>query len=198
MKTVLVFATLATFVMGQVMAQGEDKLTVGGWNKGDISLSAKFAYNSTKEGDNKENSFKVMPCLGVFVTDDIEIGGQLGYMSTKYEVDGDEVDKYSTFSVGAYGNYYFSPKLQFTPFAGVNFDYMSTNYDTDDYKVTGFEGSLSVGFNYWLSDCFVLQASLGALGYSTTKPDFDGADSRNEFFTAFNTKRVRFGAAFRF
>lgn len=169
-----------------------------GWNRGDWNTSLKFSYNTSTFGDEKDNSFALIPCFGTFIDDNWEIGGELGYKSSKFEIDGNDIEKTSTLKAGVYGRYYCEPEKRFSTFVGGHINYQSMKFDIQDYKETGFGVSLDLGLNYFLNDRWVLNTSIGAIGYENSKPDFDGAESRNTFFTALNLKRTRFGIGYRF
>ena len=169
-----------------------------GWNRGDWNTSLKFGYSTSTFGDEKDNSFSLVPCFGTFITDNWELGGELGYKSSKLEFDGDDLEKTSTIKAGVYGRYFCEPQQRFSTFVGGHINYRSMKFDVQDYKETGFGVSVDLGFNYFLNDRWVLNSSIGALGYETSKPDFDGAESQNTFYTALNLKRARFGIGYRF
>jgi len=176
----------------------EDEEAIYGWRRGDLMGALKFGYNSSTQGDEKDSNFSLVPCFGAFISDKWEIGGELGYKSSRIEFDGNDTEKTSTFKAGAYGRYYCEPQERFSTFGGLHVNYRTMKYDIADYSENGFEVAVDLGLNYFLNENWVLTTSIGALGYETSKPDFDGAESRNTFFSAFNMKRARVGLAYKF
>lgn len=204
MKKLLLFAVVAVFGFSNVNAQGGEDTSndtfTGGFNKGDIYLSGALGFSSTSQDEVKSSSFMIMPSVGFLVTDNISVGLQLGYMSGKAENGVADTRDDSSFSVMAYGSYFFTPQNRFSPFAGIGAGYSSTTYnlDADDYSSNGIRAGVFGGANFWLSDCFAIFTQLGVLSYSTDKADFDGAEARNTFALNLDLKEVSFGAKYRF
>ncbi len=68
--------------------------------------------------EDKSSSFEVAPQVGYFLTENIAIGGKIGYSSEKAEgmllvI----LEDMAGFTVGAFGRYYFTPANQFSLFA---------------------------------------------------------------------------------
>lgn len=196
----LVLTVAAVFAFGFANAQEKKEGSGAGFGKGDVFVSGIFTISSEKQGEDKSNSFGIEPKVGFFVTDNIAIGGKLGYMSDKSESAGVDTNDESTFTVGAFGRYYFTPSNDFSVFANLGLDYNSItdNLTDPEFKVNGFDIALSPGFNYFVSDNFALEASFGRLGYSSTKADVDGAEAANEFGLELDLRSISFGLNYKF
>lgn len=222
MKKILLMTAIAVFAFTNVNAQsadgsininensvyekvnedndGSNDSYTRGFEQGDIYLSGSLGFWSTKTGDVKDSQFSIMPAAGFLVSPNISVGLTGAYMSFKGEVgDVDTVDE-TLFNIGAYGAYHFNAKNRFSPYMGVGFGFNSINYnlEEDDFKATGFTAGVFTGADYWFSDCFAIFTQLGVLSYSSIKPDYDGAESTNDFGLDLNMKDVALGAKVRF
>ncbi len=195
----LIFAAAALFAFG--VSNAQEKESTEGFKNGDIFISGSFNIGSSKytEDNYKESSFSVAPSVGFFVTDNIAIGGTIGYGSSKVtENEGDPSTKINTLSVGAFGRYYTTPASKFSVFGQLGVAYSSTDFDALDYKVNGFGVVLSPGVNYFLNNNFAIEASWGALSYTNSKPDFDGAETSNSFEFGLDLDNINFGLLYKF
>lgn len=201
MKKVLLSA-IAVMAFGFANAQ-EDSTT--GFAKGDLFMSGSFGYSSTKTGDVKSNQFSIAPKAGYFVTNNIAVGGQLGYLSgTDTNIDGlgNEVDTDSSiFTVGAFGRYYFTPARNFSFFGHLGFDYATLKSETEgvegENKADGFQIALAPGISYFVSDHIALEATFGTLGYSTYEQD-GAEDSTDSFELSADLTNITFGILYKF
>ena len=171
-----------------------------GYANGDVFISGAFNYTSTKTGDVKDSSFEIAPRIGFFVSDNIAIGGKIGYLSAKEEdgVGGEITD--NTLSVGAFGRYYFTPSSKFSVFGELGVDYVSNTIDNGvgELKTSGFGAAFGPGVNYFLSSNFALEAYWGAFGYASVKPDIDGAESTNVFTFGADLRDISLGLVYKF
>ncbi|MEW7278132.1 outer membrane beta-barrel protein [Aquimarina sp. 2201CG1-2-11] len=189
--TALAFASFAT-------ASAQDEKTAG-FTNGDVFISGNVGFSSEKFGERKENSFTVAPRVGFFVSENIAIGGKLGFTSQKEEL-GSTEDKTNAFSVGAFGRYYFSPASKFSVFGEFGADYRSTNQDngTTDVTNNGFGIGGGPGVSYFIGNNFALEAFWGALRYATEKADTDGAESQDNFDLNVNLEDITLGLVYKF
>lgn len=197
MKKVLLSA-VALLAFGFANAQ-EEKSANGGFSKGDVFVSGVVGFGSEKTGDQKDNSFTIAPKVGFFVTENIAVGGKLGYTSSKTD-NGVSDAKNNEFAVGAFGRYYFTPANQFSLFAELGVDYMSydNEYGFAAGKGNGFGATLGAGLNYFVSSNFSIEAGVAALGFNSTKPDASGADATNTFSFGGDWTAVTFGVNYKF
>ncbi len=201
MKKVLLTA-VALFAFG--FANAQDASTGEGFSKGNVFVSGGVGISSEKTGDAKTNGFNFSPKAGYFVTENIAVGLALGFASTKDQDD----TKDTNFSAGAFGRYYFTPSSKFSVFGQLGVNVSNTKHEevvtilgteaTIESKANGFDVKLAPGVSYFLSNNFAIEASFGALGYETTKPDADGADSTDTFGLNLDLSSINFGLVYKF
>lgn len=199
MKKVLLSA-VALLAFGFANAQ-EEKSTNGGFSKGDVFVTGAFTFGSTNDKDDevKTNGFEIAPQVGYFLTENIAIGGKLGFSSMKEETAGADTKDMSGLTLGAFGRYYFTPANQFSLFANLGLDYssMKNNLPGGD-KVNGFDAGLGAGMNYFVSSNFSLEAGVAVLGFSSEKSDATGAKGSNGFNFGGDWRAVTFGVNYKF
>lgn len=195
MKKVLLSLT-ALFAFGLASAQEADN----GFSNGDAFISGSVGFANQSTGDVKTNGFTVSPRVGYFVSENIAVGVALGYTSTTDKAPGTEDEKNSMFEVGAFGRYYFTPANKFSLFGQLGVAYASSKYEEGDFeaKSNGFNIGLAPGINYFVSDHFALEATFGLLGYTTSKPDADGAESTDTFEFGVDMSNINFGIVYKF
>lgn len=197
----LILSVAAVLAFGFANAQ---ESVSEGFSQGDLFISGAVGFGSEKQGDYKLNSFEVAPSIGYFVTSNIAVGGRLGYESVKEE-DGLET-KTNTFSVGAFGRYYFTPASKFSIFGELAANYSSSKVEEEGFgplpdtesKENGFGVQVSPGISYFLSSNLAIEAKFGILGYNTVDPDVEGADSRNTFNFGLDLRDINFGIVYKF
>lgn len=199
----LLFSLAALSAFGLAQAQEEAAATFG-FSKNDVFVSGSVGYSSQKTGDVKNSQFDVTPRVGYFVSDNFAVGGQLGYRSTEntyYDGIGMSESKNTAFEVGAFARYYRTPANQFSFFGQLNAIYTAgkTEYEgSGESKVSGFGFGLVPGISYFVSGHIALETTFGLLGYNTSKPDEDGAESTNNFNLNLNLNNVTFGIVYKF
>ncbi|MFY8069109.1 MAG: outer membrane protein [Flavobacterium sp.] len=205
MKKVLLSA-VALLAFGFANAQEEEKGN-GGFSKGDVFVSGAVTLNSSKTGDFKVNAFEIAPKLGYFVTENIAVGGSIGFNSLKLD-DGAADATNSGLVLGAFGRYYFTPASKFSLFAQLGLDYTSSNDEFDvtdgtvygskiETKEVGF--GLGAGMNYFVSSNFSIEAGVAVLGYSSNdNGGGSGVDKTNTFSFGGDWRAVTFGVNYKF
>ena len=200
MKKVLLSA-VALLAFGFANAQ-EEKSTNGGFSKGDVFVTGAFLLNSEKTGDEKSSSFEIAPQVGYFLTENIAIGGKLGYKTEKAEnAAGVETTDKAGFAVGGFGRYYFTPANQFSLFANLGLDYSSMDNKLADVQEAQFGLGLGAGLNYFVSSNFSLEAGVAVLNYtSNDNGGGSGVDKTNTltFGGDWRTPAVSFGVNYKF
>lgn len=197
----IVLTVAAVFAFGFANAQEE---TTEGFKKGDVFISGAVGFGSTKTGDFKTSDFTIAPKAGYFVTENIALGVAFGYESSK--IDNGNVDfTNNTFSVGAFGRYYFTPASKFSIFGelGVNYNSYDDEFDLEaqelvDSKGNGFGIAVAPGVSYFISKNFALEAAFGILSYETVNPDEDGVDSTNGFDFGLKMTDIKLGLVYKF
>lgn len=200
MKKIFLTAA-AIFAFGFANAQ---ESTDGGFSKGSMFLSGSVGFDSSKQGDVKENNFTFSPAFGYFVTENIAIGGRLNVQSGKktMEVAGDELEnKTSGFGLDVFGRYYWTPASQFSLFGE-----LAAGFGTEKNKPAGgveaktnkFGVNAGVGVNYFLASNWALEAKWAALGYNSEKLDADGAEAKNTFGLNADLSNITLGLIYKF
>lgn len=140
----------------------------GQTNTGDWMVGGNFRLNTAD--DNTQISFT--PNAGVFVVDNLAIGGNLGL---SYSKSGN--NKYTSFNVGPFVRYYFTTESQAVrPILHGAFNYLSTKN-----KIGNTASSTNTGTNFFIGGgaaAFISKnVSIDALlGYDRTKyKNFDGS-----------------------
>jgi len=192
----VILTVAAIFAFGFANAQ---ETTEGGFANGDVFISGAVGFGSSKTGEAKTNSFEVSPSVGFFVTPNIALGGRIGFSSEKEEEGADEL-KTTAFTVGVFGRYYVTPASKFSLFGELAVDYGTSKVDdgTNDFKADGFGVQVAPGVSYFLGKNFAIEATWGVLGYSTVKPDVEGAESTNNFALGLNLRDINFGLVYKF
>ena len=213
MKKVLLSA-VALLAFGFANAQEEEKSANGGFSKGDMFISGSFGINSFKQDEFKSSEFSIAPSFNYFVTENISVGGKIGYASASDAVidsfEGEELPyastaDYNRLTIGAMGRYYFTPASQFSLFGQLGLDYgisTITKFDEMDIdegnKVNSLNIGLGLGMNYFVSSNFSLEAGIGVLGYKTSKADYEGAEAANTFTLGADMTNISFGVNYKF
>ena len=195
MKKVL-FSAVALLAFG--FANAQEEKSNGGFSKGDVFVTGALTLGSEKTGDVKSSSFEIAPQVGYFLTENIAIGGKLGYKSDKAENAGGDTQDDAGFTVGAFGRYYFTPANQFSLFAQLGLDYSSMEDKLADAKYNVIDAGLGAGLNYFVSPNFSIEAGVAVLGYNTNDNGGDGADATNKFSFGGDWRAVTFGVNYKF
>ncbi|CAD0009861.1 outer membrane beta-barrel protein [Flavobacterium chungangense] len=191
----IVLSMVAVLAFGFANAQ---ESTGKGFSKGDIFISGSFGINSEKEGDNKSTGFEIAPKVGFFVTENIAIGGKLGFSSDKAENAITDTQDEARLTVGAFGRYYFTPSSDFSLFGELGVDYSSVDDKLNDFKANEIGANLGLGLSYFVSSNFAIEATWAGLGYTTNDNGGDGADKTNSFGLGADLSSINFGLLYKF
>lgn len=196
MKKVLLSA-VALLAFGFANAQEEEKGN-GGFSKGSMFISGAVSIDSEKTDDVKSSGFEIEPKFGYFVTENIAIGGKLGYSSMKAENGSVDTQDMSALTVGAFGRYYMTPASQFSLFGEFGVDYSSIDNKLADYKENEIGVNLGLGLSYFLNNNWAIEASWAGLGYTTNDNGGDGAEKTNTFGLGADLRSFGFGVIYKF
>ena len=199
MKKVLLTAAAVlslTFVNAQ-----EEKGTGSGFSKGSTFVSGGFSLTSTnnKNTNVKTSGFGIEPKIGYFVSEKIAIGAKFGYASDKSKNATVDLSDDSTMSVGVFGRYYTTASSQFSLFGQLGFDYVTIKDNmTDGMTVNGWGLAFTPGINYFVSDNWAVEATIGSLGYGSAKADVAGAKEVSAFDLSLDLRAISFGVNYKF
>ncbi len=203
----IILTVAAVFALTFANAQDTKEVSSGGMGfaNGDLYLSGAAGFNSTKQGDFKQDGWELSPGLGYMVTDNLAIEGRLNLMGGKDYVDvtgdGDFVEAKSTgFGVAAGVRYYFTPASQFSLSIGGNLSYDSikeeyAGFGDTESKVIGI--NVPLGLNYFVSNDFALTAEWGGFGYSSDDNGGDGAEKTTGFNLGVDLSSISFGLLYK-
>lgn len=186
----LLFTTLIA-VLSLVSVNAQDKVQATGFAKGDVYVSGSLNFASVSvAGADSTSAIEFSPSVGYFVSDNIAVEALLMIGSIK--------DTSSNFGFGLGANYFFTPASKFSFTVGAALAYDSESYEGTDVKLNQFSIAVAPGVNYFISEAFALRASIGALGYSSSKYDFDGAEATTAFALSLDLSDVNFGLTYKF
>ena len=195
----------AVAVMAFGFSNAQETTGTTGFSQGDVFITGSVGFGSEKTGDAKTNSFNFSPKAGYFVTSNIAIGLQLGFVSDKDTVEtplGDLENKETSLEIGAFGRYYFTPARNFSFFGQLSAGYITNKVENEgdpEYKENGVNIALAPGVSYFVSEHIAFEATFGILGYKTVKPDVDGdVDSTDTFNVGANFSDINFGIIYKF
>ncbi|MDE0535633.1 porin family protein [Tenacibaculum sp. L6] len=172
----------------------------GGFEKQDWYVTGTAGYSDSSEGDSDASVFTFSPSVGYFVSENIALEAGLIIGSGSQTSVGNEVD-YNSFGVNLGGNYFFTPKNDFSFIVGAGLSYVSSGREVngvDQPDSDTFAIVVAPGVNYFISENFALRASIGALSYSNTSIDVNGAPSTDNFRLNLNLSDINFGLTYKF
>ncbi len=196
MKKLLVAAGIAAFGLATAQTEGF---------KGTSFISGQVGYSSTENNATsiKSDDFSILPTVGHFVSPTIAVGAGLGYQSSVVKSDIlDAKNTNSAFVIMPFARKYWSLGDKLFIFgqidvpmafgkvkdevAGVS---TSTNYNS-------FGVNVRPGLDYFLSDSWSMEATIGQFGYNTAKPE--GGKSTDNYNFGLNLNSITFGVKYLF
>lgn len=167
---------LAWCVTAGAYAQFEKgTMLVGGSFGADFTTNkSKFDGNSTT--NSKDVSVSFDPQFGIFVIDNLAVGGALGLSTSVYKQDDNDY-KYVTneITIQPTARYYIDPGIFFQGrfILGTSKSKETDNGDVDEFKynVTGW--SLAAGYAYFLNDVVAIEPLIGFGGKGYKNKDSD-------------------------
>lgn len=196
MKKLLLVTAVAVFGFTSVNAQDEK---TGGYSNGDVFATGSVSFSSSTSEDYNSDAFRFNPSVGYFVSDNVAVGVSLGIETRKQDYSFSSEVKTNAFTAGAFGQYYFTPENQFSFLLQLSALYTSFKQEqsSNEAKGDGFIAGFAPGINYFVSDCFALQANVGVLSYQTEK--IDGiSESSDGFSIGLNLTDINFGLTYKF
>ncbi|OZV69915.1 OmpW family outer membrane protein [Winogradskyella aurantia] len=187
----------AVFALATINAQEE---AAAGFSKGDVFVSGTVGFTSSSQDDSKQNNLNFSPSVGYFITENI--AAEFGLIVGSNKIEQGEFERtISDFGAALGANYFFTPSNRFSFVIGAGLSYVNTTDKEDgfeDVKINTFAIAVAPGINYFVSSNFALRASIGALSYSSSKADFDGAEALNTFGLNLNLSDINFGVTYKF
>lgn len=211
MKKLLLLSAVAVFGLSNVNAQDEATEKTFGFEKGNIIVEGNLGFSSSTDTDSDESgdlfesktsTFSFNPKAGYFISDKFAVGIQLNLNSSKMEdtvlaIDPNfsEETKASVFGAGVFARYYFLDLgKRFKTYGEFGIGFASGNVETTetgatdpttDYDVSGFGAGVSLGINYFVSECFAINFVLSdVLSYASATETNNLPNTSDEFKTS--------------
>lgn len=153
--------------------------------------------------NQKDNTFEFATSAGYFVSNNVLFGAIAGYSSSIRKVDDVKKSENNIYSAGAFARYFYTPHKQYSFFNEVSVVYAhgeSTSYystPSQTVSVDGIGGEISLGFIYWISKHFGLQAAYAGLAYTSASFDeFDNSAAQG-FTIGGDLTNLKIGAVIR-
>ncbi|MGV3761873.1 outer membrane beta-barrel protein [Parapedobacter sp.] len=195
MKKLFLTLTAAAAVTFAANAQTEKGKTILGGN-------VAYDHTSVKDVDGSEQSFSIIPSVGVFVSDNVAVGLGIGY-AWNQEDDGTDKAQVGEFSAAPFARLYKgNGDFKFFGQLSVPMGWGNTKFNDDKVSNTERYGvELAPGFAYFPTDKIGIEFSVRGLYYQNTtfKPEEGGDNvSTNSFGLNANSLAPRIGIQFYF
>lgn len=194
---ILLFATATTF------AQTTDADKEIKSNSLFVTGLANYKYQKIKATNQKDNTFEFATSAGYFVSNNVLFGAIAGYGSSIRKVADVKVSENNIYSAGAFARYFYTPHKQYSFFNEVSVVYAhgeSTFYEettSQTASVDGIGGEISLGFIYWISKHFGLQAAYAGLAYTSASFDEFENSAAQGFTIGGDLTNLKIGAIIR-
>lgn len=153
--------------------------TFGQYAAGNFLLGGTINVQSTKSqsSDPPNTSFAILPSLGYFLSDNIAVGGSIGFSSSK-ETDNPYTYKNKHFYVGPFARFYrpLSEDKMFSVFIQTSLLFDSGKNEITGGGITAKSNSLSTyfnagpGFAFFPGKKFAMEIILNGLSYTLYNP----------------------------
>ncbi|MGI9527902.1 MAG: hypothetical protein ACR2MS_12410 [Weeksellaceae bacterium] len=177
------FLACAVAVAGLVNAQEATTAATGldgaWWGMGTLQY--------TNNDATDVSTFTIMPVVGNFISPTVTVGLGAGYIGSK---NGEDADWVNSFALTPLARKYWGVANNLYIFgqAAVPMTF------SDDVNTFGFQ--LSPGVDYFLSDQFTIEATIGGAGYTNYSPEV--GDSHGETNIGFDMTKLQFGLKYIF
>jgi len=181
-KLILLTCVVATFTAFTQPAAGNK------FAGGSLSLTTSTSEQGAGNPDFKNSEFLVAPSAGYFMSDKVALGLNLSILSGKDD-DGTDVDKYSSFAVGPFAQYYmhvgegqFSFLVEGGFLYGVDKDKPAAGGTLTGNSLTVY---VSPGFTYFFAKRWALDFKLRGIAFNSSDPNTDRASTgdKDNYFT---------------
>ena len=205
----LLFFLLGFFAIGQYQA---GNILLNGTLIFEGSQSERTNGGTTVEGP-KTTMFEIGPGIEFFFSDKMAFGGEINF-STEQEVDSDPgngldetIAKTNMTAIAPFFSYYFINEDRFALFGkiGVGFGFGKNTYEakagsttvTNEEELSSFEIAFKPGIAVHLSEKFGMTATIGELGYSSTKSVNGGREDKTSNYGLRLSPSLGFGIYFK-
>ena len=191
---------------------------------GTVSLGGNVGYyrrvstaqipGSSQEYKSVQSQFQIAPSVGYFVADNLAVGLNLGYTTTKNTYTGpfstptSDLDPTTALRGGAYVEYYKMLTDQFGLVGTLGAGYQSSRTNTfgpgggttsSEIKAKGVYAGLTPGIIYFPIPKLGISATVGGLAYSRSKETPNASEPvTTEFGANFGLSQLQFGGTYYF
>ncbi|MDH4092776.1 MAG: autotransporter outer membrane beta-barrel domain-containing protein [Cyclobacteriaceae bacterium] len=181
MKKIAMLFTALCVTTGAFAQFEKGRMLVGGSLEADFTTErSKFDGNSNRTG--KYSEFSLDPQFGIFIIDNLAVGGAIGLSTYTYKEDDSDYKYVSNeLTIEPMARYYLPQGIFFQGMfiLGSSSDKSTNNGNTnkDKYAVSGF--ALSAGYAYFLMDNVTVEPQLGyrSKGYKDKSNDVKDVDA---------------------
>ena len=199
MKKIILTAA-AIFAFGFANAQDKKEASGEGFANGDVFVSGGFGFGSDKTGDFKESAFKIAPAVGFFVADDIAVGARISLITLTESQPNTPDDKTNVLNTEVFGRYYLTPSSKFSTFGELAVGFGSRKDEQGNASTTSktFGVNAGIGFNYFLTSNWSIEAGWAGLGFNSDDNGGNGAEKTSSFGLNVDLSAINFGLNYKF
>ena len=135
--------------------------------------------SSTFSSKSDSTEFTWKQKFGYFINDNVNTGIGFEFGSS---------DKYT---LDAFVRYYYTPQNKFSFFTGADVKYITSNIQ--EIKKRGIGVSIYPGINYFITDGFAIESSIGLLSYSSEFQKNNSDNKTNNFNLEMKLKTLNIG-----
>lgn len=203
MKKILVAGAIALF--GLASAQTTEKAGL----QGRLFLMGQVGYESTENNNNNvtKNNFSIVPTVGYFVSPTVAVGLGVGYTNGSEKVSnnlGEVKTINDAFKVMPLARKYWGlgEKLYIFGQVAVPMEWGSDkvkvngNQVGDKAKYSSYGVQVAPGLDYFLTNNWTVEATIGAFGYNNKK--YKGAESTDNYNFGVNFSNIQLGVKYIF
>lgn len=159
---------IGIIVLFGILNQANSQDFKNGFSKGSLFLTGSIGFSALSQDKLTSNEVSFIPKAATFITSHIAAGVSLGWGQRSSSEDTLKTVNETKFNAGLFARYYFTPASQFSLFGEFGVDF-ADNQDKLGKKTTQQIGvGISPGINYFLSDRFSMEATIGRISYSRT------------------------------
>lgn len=164
--------------------------------EGKTFVMGQIGYNETAQqtelvGDVKVKTFSIAPTIGHFIAPTVAVGAGLGYSSAKVEGDSENLN---TFSVTPLVRKYWGVGNNLYIFGQAAIPFSWSKYG--DAKVSSIGFQVAPGLDYFITNNWSIEATVGAFGFNSVKPK--GGKSTTNTNLGLNLNDIKFGVKYVF
>lgn len=164
---------------------------------------ASYQYQEIKSEKLVEtNTFEFAKSGGFFVSDNLMLGALAGYSTSTRKIDDVKQSENNIYSGGVFARYFYTPNKKYSFFNEFSAVYAhgETSFETrpsQTVDVDGIGGGVSIGFVYFITKSFGLQASFAGITYTTASFDEFENSAAQGFTFGGDLSDLRIGAVFK-